>query len=53
VIPNTPEAVRRLFSRYPDPSSLSTCYEAGLTGYDTHRLISSLGMDAIVARLNS
>jgi len=44
VIPNTPEAVRRLLSRYPDPSSLSTCYEAGPTGYDTHRLITSLGV---------
>ena len=44
VIPNNPEAVRRLLSRYPDPSSLSTCYEAGPTGYDTHRLITSLGI---------
>jgi len=42
VIPNTPEAVRRLLRRYPDPSLLSTCYEAGPTGYDTHRLITSL-----------
>jgi len=44
VIPNTPEAVRRLLSRYPDPSQLSICYEAGPTGYDTHRLITSLGI---------
>jgi transposase len=44
VIPNTPEAIRRLFRRYPDPSALSTCYEAGPTGYDTHRLITSLGV---------
>ena len=44
VIHNTPEAVRRLLSRYPDPSQLSTCYEAGPTGYDTHRLITSLGI---------
>jgi transposase len=44
VIPNTSEAVRRLLSRYPDPSQLSTCYEAGPTGYDTHRLITSLGI---------
>jgi transposase len=44
VIPNTPEAVRRLLRRYPDPSALSTCYEAGPTGYDTHRLITSLGI---------
>ena len=33
VIPNTPEAVRRLLSRYPDPSQLSTCYEAGPTAF--------------------
>ena len=44
VIPNTPAAIRRLLSRYPDPSQLSTCYEAGPTGYDTHRLITSLGI---------
>jgi transposase len=44
VIPNTPEAVRRLLARHPDPALLRTCYEAGPTGYDTHRLISSLGI---------
>ena len=44
VIPNTPEALRRLLAHYPDPSLLSTCYEAGPTGYDTHRLITSLGI---------
>ena len=43
VIPNTPEAVRRLLTRYP-AASLSTCYEAGPTGYDTHRLVTSLGI---------
>jgi transposase len=48
VIPNTPEAVRRLLRHYPDPSSLSTCYEAGPTGYDTHRLITSLGISCDV-----
>jgi transposase len=44
VIPNTPAALRKLFARYPDRSVLRTCYEAGPTGYDTHRLISSLGI---------
>jgi len=44
VIPNTPEAVRKLLARYPDPSALRTCYEAGPTGYDTHRLVTSLGI---------
>jgi transposase len=44
VIPNTPEAVRKLLAHYPDPSMLQTCYEAGPTGYETHRLITSLGI---------
>jgi transposase len=48
VIPNTSEAVRRLLRHYPDRSALSTCYEAGPTGYDTHRLITSLGIDCDV-----
>ena len=48
VIRNSLQAIRRLFRRYPDPSLLSTCYEAGPTGYDTHRLITSLGVDCDV-----
>jgi len=48
VIPNTPEAIRRLLSRFPDPGALRTCYEAGPTGYDTHRLIDSLGISCDV-----
>jgi transposase len=44
VIPNTPEAIRKLLGRQPDPSVIQTCYEAGPTGYDTHRLITSLGI---------
>lgn len=43
-IPNTPEAIRKLLGRQPDPSVIRTCYEAGPTGYDTHRLITSLGI---------
>jgi len=42
VIPNTPEAIRRLLSRH-DPLTAHLCYEAGPTGYDTHRLVSALG----------
>jgi transposase len=42
VVPNTPEAIRRLLGRH-DPAVTATCYEAGPTGYDTHRLIASLG----------
>lgn len=41
VIPNTPEAIRRLLCRH-DPASTSLCYEAGPTGYDTHRTITAL-----------
>jgi transposase len=40
---NTPDAIRKLFRPYADPSSLRVCYEAGPTGYDTYRLITSLG----------
>lgn len=28
-IANTPEAIRTLLSRHPDPSLFATCYEAG------------------------
>jgi transposase len=44
VIANTPEALRRLFSRHPDRAALRACYEAGPTGYDTWRLLEGLGV---------
>ena len=44
VIPNTPEAIRKLASRLGDPATCAFCYEAGPTGYDTQRLLSSLGL---------
>lgn len=44
VIPNTPEAIRKLVAGMGDPALLRACYEAGPTGYDTHRLLSSLGV---------
>jgi transposase len=47
VIPNTPEAIRRLLGRH-DPQLTALCYEAGPTGYDTHRLVSGLGFDCDV-----
>jgi transposase len=47
VIPNTPEAIRRLLARH-DPRCAYLCYEAGPTGYDTHRLISTLGFQCDV-----
>lgn len=42
VIPNTPEAIRRLLSHH-DAELTALCYEAGPTGYDTHRTVTSLG----------
>ena len=48
VIPNTPEALRKLLARFDDPAALRTCYEAGPTGYDTQRLISSLDVSCEV-----
>jgi transposase len=47
VIPNTPEAVRKLLRRH-DPAGVRVCYEAGPTGYDTHRLVSALGFECDV-----
>ncbi len=47
VITNTPEAIRRLLSRH-DPHLTSLCCEAGPTGYDTHRLVASLGFSCDV-----
>ena len=44
VIDNTPEAVRKLVSKADTASSLFACYEAGPTGYDTYRLLQSLGV---------
>jgi transposase len=48
VIANTPEALRKLFARYPQRAALRVCYEAGPTGYDTQRLITSLGIACAV-----
>lgn len=47
-IDNSPEAVRRLISRQSGPQALRACYEAGPTGYDTHRLLVSMGVDCEV-----
>jgi transposase len=43
VIPNTPEALRALVGRRRG-QNLVACYEAGPTGYDTYRLLTSLGV---------
>lgn len=44
VIPNTPEALRSLVGKRRSPGRLVACYEAGPTGYDTYRLLTSLGV---------
>ena len=42
-MPNDEEMVRRLFARLGDPRLVASCYEAGPSGYELHRLITSLG----------
>lgn len=42
------ESVRRLIGRFPDPTRLWACYEAGPTGYELHRLLASLGVSVWV-----
>ena len=38
------ESVRRLIKRLGRPSRLWACYEAGPTGYELHRLLTSMGV---------
>ncbi len=47
VIPNNSEAIRRLLRRH-DSDAARVCYEAGPTGYETHRLVTSLGFECDV-----
>jgi len=47
-IPNTPEDVRRLVRRWPEPSRVRVCYEAGPTGYELYRQLTSLGVATTV-----
>jgi len=37
-------SVRRFLGRFPDLATLRTCYEAGPTGYELHRLIVGMGI---------
>lgn len=39
---NDEDSVRALIRRFPDPTRLSTCYEAGPTGYELYRLLGRL-----------
>ena len=41
-------SVRRLIGRFPDRSRLRVCYEAGPTGFELQRLLSSLGVSCDV-----
>lgn len=41
-ISSDPESVRRLIKRVGRPSGIWACYEAGPTGYELHRLLSSM-----------
>jgi transposase len=43
-IPNDEESVRRLIGKLGDRRRLSVCYEAGPSGYELHRLITSMGV---------
>jgi transposase len=47
-IPNTPEAIRKLLAHLGASAQVRACYEAGPTGYDTQRLLSSLGVSCEV-----
>jgi len=42
------ESIRRLVGRLGDPSLVWACYEAGPTGYDLHRLLTSMGVHCSV-----
>lgn len=44
VIANEDASIRRLISRFPDLAQLRTCYEAGPTGFELHRLLTSMGV---------
>lgn len=44
MIPNTPEAVRKLVKKLGSVEQLKVCYEAGPTGYGIYRLLLSLGV---------
>lgn len=42
-VPNRPEAVHKLVCSWQHPEAFRVCYEAGLTGYEFQRHLSSLG----------
>jgi transposase len=48
VIPNTPEALRKLVRRLGRPRDLHFVYEAGPCGYGTYRELKALGANCVV-----
>jgi len=42
MIPNTPEAIRKLVKKMGEPHTLRVCYEAGPTGYPLYRLLTKM-----------
>lgn len=48
VTPNTPESIRKMVAKIGDVNRLLVCYEAGPTGFDTYRILKSLGVDCDV-----
>lgn len=49
LIPNTPEALRKLVRRLGRPRELHFVYEAGPCGYQMHREVRALGANCVVA----
>jgi transposase len=47
-IANDPRQIRRLFERLEREGPVAACYEAGVSGYDLHRQITSLGVACAV-----
>lgn len=47
-IPHTAEALRKLIKQLGDKETLSFCYEAGPTGYEAYRWITSMGAQCYV-----
>jgi transposase len=43
-IANDEPSIRRFLSAFPDKRKLATCYEAGPTGYELHRLLTRMGV---------
>lgn len=47
-VPNTPEAVRRLFKRIGKAEEMQACYEAGPTGFGLYWQLEAMGIGCVV-----